>query len=308
MGRPNPVLLSLALSLAPVASIADEPPWLVGEFGGRAVAGSYILVLDVSPPAIRRIDRRTLRARTTPLSVGAGTLDPYGIAAHGDGTLSALSDKGRILLRFSAATGERLETKKLLLPSQGVTSLWGWIGVIPIRLRAGEPLLLQDSDVGPRPFSSIVSRSGANPTAHLIANLLRCGSGTGDAVPCWFLAGPPEVALVQRDGRTSRISVPSFAPVAPRSTPLRDPGAGFVYPVRDVFLEPGGLWVLSNQEGDRTPLEEGAVRGRHVALVREGRTRRIVELDREARAILDAGRGRIVMLYADRSIGAVAVP
>jgi hypothetical protein len=106
----------------------------------------------------------------------------------------------------------------------------------------------------------------------------------------------------------TRISVPSFARAAPRPALRRDPGSGFVYPVRDVFLEPGGLWVLSNQEGMRTPLEEGAVRARHVGVVREGRTRRVVALDREARAILDAGAGRLVLLYADGSIGAVSVP
>ena len=308
MARPYPVFLSLALCVAPAASIAGEPPRLVGEFGGRAVAGSYVLVLDVAPPAVRRIDRRTLRARTTPLSVGGGTLDPYGIAALGDGTLWALSDKGRILVRFSTTTGERLEERKLLEPGQGVTSLWNRIGVIAIRLRAGEPLLLAAEEDGLRPFSPILSRSGADVTAHLIGNLLRCGSGTGDAVPCWFLAGPPEVSLVRRDGSATRISIPSFARAATRPALRRDPGAGFVYPVRDAFLEPGGLWVLSNQEGDRTPLEEGAVRGRHVGFVREGRTRRVVALDREARAILDAGERRLVLLYADGSIGAVAVP
>jgi hypothetical protein len=302
------VILSLALSVASASSTAGEPPRLVGEFGGRAVAGSYILVLDVAPPAVWRIDRRTLRARTTPLSVGTGTLDPYGIAAHEDGTLWALSDKGRILVRFSATTGERLEKRKLLEPGQGVTRLWDRLGVIAIRLLAGEPLLLAAEEDGLRPFSPILSRSGADVTAHLIGNLLRCGSGTGDAVPCWFLAGPPEVAIVQRDGSVTRISVPSFARAAPRPALRRDPGSGFVYPVRDVFLEPGGLWVLSNQEGMRTPLEEGAVRARHVGVVREGRTRRVVALDREARAILDAGAGRLVLLYADGSIGAVSVP
>jgi hypothetical protein len=85
------------------------------------------------------------------------------------------------------------------------------------------------------------------------------------------------------------------------------PGSEFVYPVRDAFLEPSGLWILSNQEGDRTPLEDGAVRGRHVSLVREGRTRRTIPLRREARAILDAEGSRVLILYADGSMGSVAV-
>ncbi|HZI67071.1 MAG TPA: hypothetical protein VFF17_10950 [Thermoanaerobaculia bacterium] len=301
------MILSLALCVLPAASTAGEPPRLVGEFGGRAVSGSDILVLDLAPPAIRLVDRRTLTVRTTPLSGGGGRLDPYGIAAHRDGTVSALADRGRTLVRLSAATGERLESRRLPEPGQGVTSFWDRLGLIAIRLRAGEPLLLEQAGERFRPFSTILSRSGATPAAHLIGNLLRCGSGTEGALPCWFLAGPPDVALVHRDGSVTRIRVPTFAPAVARKAAGWDPGAAFVYPVRDAFLEPGGLWVLSNQEGDRTPLEEGAVRARHVAHVREGRTLQVIALDREGRAILDAGPGRLVMLYADRSIGAVSV-
>ena len=305
--RTNPVILSLALSVGAAASIADEPPRLVGEFGGRAVVGHEVLVLDVEPPAIRRIDRRTLAVRTIPLSGSERAPDPYGIAPDGSGSLWVLADKGRSLLRFSAATGRELEKRKLVLPGQGVVPLWGRVGVIAIRLRAREPLLVEAGPDGNRPFSPIRSRSAADPTAHLIANLLRCGLGTADPVPCWFLAGEPDVALVRRDGNVKRVAVPSFVRPRRGRPPDGVPGAEFVYPVRDAFPSTRGLWVLSNQEGDRTPLEEEAVRGRHVTLVREGRPPRVVTLDREARAILDADASRLLLLYADGSVEAVAV-
>ena len=301
------MLLSVALGIVPPSPTAGEPPRLVGEFGGRAVVGRDILLLDLAPPAIRLVDRWSLRDRTTPLAGGPERLDPYGIAAHGDGTVSALADRGRSLVRFSPATGEKLESRRLPEPGQGVTGLWNRLAVVAIRLRGGEPLLLAEEREGFRPFSPILSRPGANPAAHLIGNLLRCGSGTAEAIPCWFLAGPPEVVLVRRNGTVNRVPVPSFAPALPRAARGGDPGAGFVYPVRDAFLEPSGLWVLSNQEGERTPLEEGAVRSRHVARVHAGRARQVVALDREARAILDAGSGRLVMLYADGSFGSVVV-
>lgn len=303
------MILSVGLCLAPASSIADEPPRLVGEFGGRAVAGNDVVVLDLAPPAIRRLDRRSLRVRTTPLAAGPVRLDPYGIATRSDGTFSVLADKGRCLVRFSAVTGERVETRKLAEPAQGVTTLWngGPIGLVPIRLRPGEPMLLADLETGSRPISSIVSRSAPGPTSLLIANLVRCGSGDGDSLPCWFLAGPPEVDLVRRDGTVAKILVPSLAAIR-RGDDRADPGAGFVYPVRDAFFETGRLWILTNQEGDRTPLEEGAVRARHVALVREGRHRGLITLDREARAILDARADRLVLLYADGSIDVVRVP
>jgi hypothetical protein len=303
------VILSLSLGLAPASSIADEPPRLVGAFGGRTVAGTDIVVLDLSAPAIRRIDRRSLRVRTTPLAPGGARLDPYGIATRDDRSLLVLADKGRNLVRFSALTGEKLETRQLPEPAQGVTTLWNGraVGVVPIRLRSGEPMLLAVSESGLRPFSSIVSRSQAGAAAHLVANLLRCGSGDGESLPCWFLAGPPEVALVRRDGAVARLAVPSLAVERPERAPSSDPAAGFSYPVRDALVEAGRLWVLTNQEGDRTPLEAGAVRARHIAVVREGRPRSWIPLGREARAILDATEGRLVLLYADGSMGSVAV-
>jgi hypothetical protein len=303
------VILSLGLCLAPAPSIADEPPRLVGEYGGRAVAGGETVVLDVAGPAIRRIDRQSLRFRTTPLAAGSVRLDPYGIAVRNDRTVAVLSDRGRNLVRFSAVTGERLEIRKLAEPAQGVTTLWSGqaIGIVPIRLRSGEPMLLAEAEPGWRPVSSITSRSGAGATAHLIANLLRCGSGDGESLPCWFLAGPAEVRLVRRDGTAARVVVPSLALADPGRAPRADPGAGFVYPVRDALLETGRLWILTNQEGDRTPLEPGAVRARHVAVVQQGRSRAWIPLGREARAILDAREDRVVLLYSDGSIGAVAV-
>jgi hypothetical protein len=77
--------------------------------------------------------------------------------------------------------------------------------------------------------------------------------------------------------------------------------------VRDAFLlESGALWVLSNQEGDRTPLEEGSLRGRHAALVRPGRPHRVVLIPSEARAILDATEQSLVVLFADGLIARVA--
>jgi len=78
--------------------------------------------------------------------------------------------------------------------------------------------------------------------------------------------------------------------------------------VRDAFASEDGVWVLSNQEGERTPLEAGARRGRHVVLLREGRPNRIARLDREARAILDATRQGLVMLFADGSVSRVPAP
>ena len=285
---------------------ADGPDGPVGDFGGRSIDATEIRILDVSAPAIRFIDRGTLRSSALRLSDSDVSLDPYGIAATGDGTLWVLGGKGRFLLRFSEKNGALLERRPLTQPGQGVLATWGRLGLIAVRLRPDESLLLRQAGGGFLPFSALASRRADGVTAALICNLFRCGSGTADAIPCWFTAGAPEIRMLGRDGSVRPVAVPSFARLS-RAT-SRDPGRAFVYPVRDAFASEDGLWVLSNQEGDRTPLEAGAQRGHHVVLLREGRPNRVARLDREARAILDATPRGLVLLFADGSVSRVPAP
>jgi hypothetical protein len=267
-----------------------------------------VRVFDASIPAVHRIDRMNL-ARTVQRLVGADVpLDPYGIALPGDGTVWTLADKGRFVFRFSEATGERVEKRRLPEPCQGVTTFWNRAAFFAVRLRAGERVLLRSDGGALWPFSPLVSRSAPGLEQHLIANLVKCGSGNRNGIPCWFLAGDPDVLIVDRTGSLTTVSVPTYALPSATRDAGRDPGASFTYPVRDAFLLDGGaLWVLANQEGDRTPLEDGARRGRHAALVRAGRAERTVTLSTEARAILDASELGLLLLFADGSIARVSV-
>jgi hypothetical protein len=284
-------------------SIAGGPDGPVGDFGGRSIEADQIQIADLSVPEIRTIDRATLRSSAHRLHGLDAPLDPYGIATTGDGTLWMLAGKGRFLVRFSESTGGLIEKRILAEPGQGIASLGGRVAIVPVRVRSGEPMLLRAAGSEFVRFSSLVSRSAAGVTAALLRNLFRCGSGTEDAVPCWFsaaAAGAAEVFLVSPDGGVRTVLVPSFA--VPARGPGREPGNDFNFPVRDVFAAGDNFWVLSNQEGDRSPLDAGARRGRHVALVREGRPPRIAGLDREARAILDAGPQGLVLLHVDGTI------
>jgi hypothetical protein len=291
---------------ASIPVIADGPVGPVGDFGGRSIDAGEIRILDLSIPAVRLIDRATLRSSTRRLSASDVPLDPYGIAATGDGTVWVLGGKGRFLLRFSENTGALLERRLLMEPGQGVLALWGRVGLVAVRLRPDESLLLRLEAREFFRFSGLASRTAPGITAALIRNLFRCGSGTADAIPCWFTAGAAEILLLGRDGAVRPVAVPSFA--QPALAAGRDPGGAFTYPVRDAFASEEGLWVLSNQEGDRTPLDAGARRGRHVVLLREGRPNRVARLGREARAILDARPGSLVLLFADGSVSRVAAP
>jgi hypothetical protein len=297
---------SLFAVLTVSAAIADGPPGPVGEYGGRSIGENEILILEVSPPALRRVDRRTLSSTVRLFSDVDSPVDPYGFALPADGTVWVLADKGRYLFRFSETTGERIEKRRLSEPCQGIATFWNHAGFVAVRLRPNERLLLRAENGALRPFSRLVSRSAARLPEHLIANLLKCGSGTKSAIPCWFLAGAPEILLLDPSGGIRTVEVPSLALPSRMRQGSHDPGTAFTYPVRDALLLDGDrMWVLTNQEGDRTPLEDGAMRGRHVAFVRAGNSERVIPLDREARAILDASERSVVLLFADGSVGRV---
>ena len=300
-------LLALSVTLLSALPLAGGSSGPVGEYGGHWVGGDEIRVLDASAPSvIRRIHRATLATTIQPLNGADVPLDPYGLALPGDGTIWVLADRGRFVFRFSEATGERVEKRRMPEPCQAITTLWNRAGLFAIRLRAEERLLLREVDGRFRPFSSLVSRAADNPTEQLIANLVKCGTGSGSELPCWFVAGEPRVLILDRRGSVRPIAVPSFARQS--GTPAETvPGAGFTYPVRDAFLvDRDSIWVLGNQEGDRTPLEDGAIRGRHVSLVRHGRAEKTVSLPREARAILDAASDGLVILFANGEIERIA--
>ncbi len=296
------------MSAASLPLLADGPLRPVGDYGGRSITATEIRILDVSVPAILRIDRTSLRSSISPLSGADVPLDPYGFAQPGDGTFWVLGGRGRFVFRFSEKTGELVQTRSLSDPGQGIAALWDRVGIVAVRIRPGERLLLRLQDGAFVPFSSLRSRTAPDITARLIRNLLRSGSGTSSEIPLWYTAGPAEVFLLGRTGRTRSISVPTFAMPSQSSAQDSEPGAAFTYPVRDAFLREDGLWILSNQEGDRTPLESGASRARHAVLLRTGRPNRVVPLDREARALLDVDPRSLVVLFADGVVSRIALP
>ena len=301
-------LLGFSTSAAVLPLLADGPLRPVGDYGGRSITATEIRVLDVSIPAIFRIDRVSLRFAALQLSGADVPLDPYGFAEPGDGTFWILAGRGRFVFRFSETSGELVDKRTLSDPGQGIATLWDRVGLIAVRIRPGERLLLRRESSGFFPFSALLSRPAPGITAQLIRNLLRCGSGTGRAIPVWYTAGAAEVLLLGRDGRIRSIPVPSFASPPDSSEANAEPEGTFTYPVRDAFLGKHGLSVLSNQEGGRTPLESGASRGRHAVLLRDGRPNRVVPLDREARALLDVDEQSLVVLFADGVVSRVKLP
>jgi hypothetical protein len=301
-------LVCLSMSRASSPPLADGPLRPVGDYGGRSITATEIRILDVSVPAILRIDRTSLKSSLLPLSGADAPLDPYGFAEPGDGTFWVLGGRGRFVFRFSEKTGELVETRSLPDPGQGIATLWDRVGIVAVRIQPGERLLLRLENGAFVPFSSLLSRPAPELAARLIRNLLRSGSGTWNEIPLWYTAGPARVFLLGRQGRTRSIPVPTFATPPQSSAEDREPGVTFTYPIRDALLREDGLWILSNQEGNRTPLESGVSRARHAVLLRAGRPNRVVPLDREARALLDVDPRGLVVLFADGVVSRVALP
>jgi len=296
-------MASSAVHAAPPA----EGPALITGYGGRVSASAGTAILDLgSRPRVLRFPRDVAAGGELFLTGADVLLDPYGLAVPGDGTIWTLGDKGRALLRFGQEDGRLVEKRRLPSPCQTIAGAGTRVFFALIRIGGREPLLGRADNGGFRPFSDLVSRGAPDRLSAAVRNLFRCGSGVGDETPCWFMAGPPEVFLIGPDGRVRRVAAPDFVEEAPAADSA-DPAARYSYPIRDVFLLQDSFWVLSNQEGAKIPGQEGAVRGRHAVLVRAGRSRRVVSLEREARAILLAGERTLTLLYANGAIESLKV-
>jgi hypothetical protein len=298
------------------ASIAQGqvPPAPVVEFGGRATVGERVFVLDAGSGLSRvwAIDPATLLATERLLRPGSRSITTYGLIVEPNGDARVLADKGRRILRFPAGSETADQDQALASPSSGIWRLGSRTILNPIQLGTESRLLVELSGGELRRFGSLTPRAGTSLQTRLVANIMRCAPESGGELPCWHMAGKGEVFFLKEDGRMRRVSVATMAG-PPR--PPRDPGnpdevvLSWTYPIRDVQLLPGGdFWILTNQEGPIPPSEPGGIRGRHALLIRsrDGATLRTVELPREAKALLHATPGDLVLLFSDGSIEKLA--
>lgn len=277
--------------------------WIVREYGGKARIGQSVYLLDIVRPSPRvlHVDLSSGVARATELKLTAdAVLAPYGLARSVDGSLWALGDKGRLLLRFDGKTGNTISVRPPPDPSQGIWSLKGAILLSPIIREAGKPILTAGDGGAFRAFTSLRSRKAPDLVSMAIANLFGCGSGLLPELPCWWRAGDPELLIINAEGEVRRLEAPRFPADAPAS---EGPVSGWRHPVRDIFLlSSDSFWLLSDQEGSERPWEDGAVRSRHLLLVGPSGPERVLSLPQEGRAILDADRQGVLLLNADGTV------
>ncbi len=285
---------SLGTGVAPVP---------VHHFGGRAVLGSSAFVLDLDPAgtAILFFEGAELR-KVLRLGIGKIKIEPYGIALDSDRRFHILGNRGRVEVTVDMETGSVIRVADLEFVCLGIWNAGHEILMAPLRSDAGESVLVRAGLGRLHGFSSLTSRSGQTLVDNAIVNLFFCGGGGASRLSCWWGAGEVEAGVFVLDGsgKERRIAVPSLAIRGAAST-SKGLGSGFVFPVRDAFfVDEDVLWVLTNQEGALTPVEPGAVRARH--LFRVGSPAATIPLVREGRAIVQARRTQVTVLYADGSL------
>lgn len=279
-------------------------------FGGRTrhAGRAYVLDLGGSGPRIVAVGSSGQQS-SLKLDAGRRDLLPNGLARSAEGVFWILAEKGRTLVGFDATLGTRAAVKQLPERCQGVWDLAARIVVAPFRVEASEPILLKDMGAAFAPVPDLSTRRGKDPIHQSLLNMFTCGSGAAEDLPCWWIAEEPQIFVFNRAGGVSKLEGRSLArpPAAKGAQP--NPAASLVYPVRDVFLLPGGsYWILLNQEGETPPLEEGAVRGRHLIRVSPPAADVMLPLSGLGKVILDADASSALILADDGKFERVRVP
>jgi hypothetical protein len=282
-------------------------PVPIHHFGGRAVQSSsaFVLDLDSGSGAILVFQGSELH-QVLKLATGKLNIEPYGIALDVDGRFHVLGNRGRVEVTIDRETGSVVNVTDLEVACQGISNVGPDILLAPLRTDVGQSVLVRVGLGRLHPFGTLTSRLGRTPVETAITNLFLCGGGQRARVTCWWGAGEAAVFVLDESGRERQMAVPSLAMEDARST-SKGLGAGFVFPVRDgFFVDENTLWVLTNQEGALTPADAGAVRSRH--LFRVGSHAGTIPLVREGRAILQASRTQVTVLYADGTLETLSSP
>jgi len=270
--------------------------------GGRADAGDSALVLAGGLDLVR-IDFEARRSARVHLALDPGE-SCWGLARLKDGTLwtlkgrhtlARLDDTGRLAAEIALATphfdvfaaGDRLVFQEAAFvaprPALAVADAAG------VSRRAW-------SDITTRPFDRLARASAA------ALNMLACGATRTGERACWF---PDEAAvfLLNDEGKTRRLELDGLTTVSPETLLTSDNPAR---PVRDAFVTPGGLWVLST--GAPPPAQADVSGGWTLArYVPHGEPHGQARLSEAARLIFRANDDRVLLLTASGHVGEVHV-
>jgi hypothetical protein len=300
----------LCLTLAAGDSTAI-PPLSVRELAGRVFVGGETYFLESGPNGSRLVrfaaDGRLLGAVV--LSPGSTRLDSAGLAMSSDGLLWALGDKGTVLIGFDPVRGAPLDVRPLPIRGIAVWSVEGQVMAASFALRGGQPFLYRMTDTGFESCGALRSRVVNAQFDGPLLSMFACGASKTPVLPCWWLAGDAAIVSLRRSCASKTTAVPSLVVARTNAQRGSDPIERFDYPIRDIFsLDDHHAWLLTNQEGSRSPASENSVAGRHALLIADGRLDRSVPLRQRASFIIGGDLRSVVVLYTDGTIERIILP
>jgi hypothetical protein len=215
-----------------------SPPRLVGDqvIVGRSACGGATWLLT-EQPALVRVSIAARQVTVHPVRGLRSDERPWGLVCLPDGTLWTLTAPG--LLARLASDG--LLAERIPLPYKSL-ALFGSADRLlfqPTPYATGRPAL-RAARIGTfaaaGPWPGPLTQAADTPADQMIANLLNCGIGSGDYLPCWFAA---HRRITISDGTLEHVRTLHVRPD-------RFPAVDAATPVRDVALAGmSRVWILT---------------------------------------------------------------
>jgi hypothetical protein len=201
---------------------------------GRAIcAGTSWLLTET--PALVEVSPASRTVVVHPVRGLEASDNVWGLACLGDNSLWTLASP-RALVRLDR-WGTVQERAAVDLPSIGLFGAGDRLLVQQLPIAPGAPLLLSTLPHRPRTIRTwpgLVARTGSSRERQIARNLVNCGVGIGQIVPCWLVE---EASVSVSDGTTVRLLRPPL---------LKVPATDSAAPIWDfALIGPDRYWLLA---------------------------------------------------------------
>lgn len=259
---------------------------------GRTVCGGITWLLNQKKQLVAiGIEQRRISVQA--IAGFRSEEDPWGLACLSDGSLWTLASARTLAGIRSHAVTDRtsLPLPRFALFATGDHLLYAEMPVV-----VGKPVLATGRASPPfaqRPWVGLLGRTAPSSVGQLTKNLIGCGIGVGEQIPCWFA---DENLISIGDGTAQTV----------RRAPISNsPGVDPTLPIRDVALAgPDRVWVLARAARGIAGTQPG---GRLIATDRLGTASQGVDLRPAARLILAATETTCWLLTIDGMLMEVSV-
>ncbi len=214
---------------------------------------------------------------------------PWGLACLDDGSVWALANPRTLVQLTGGRVSERIA---LALPRTALFGAGDRVLFQQLPVVATTAALMTSPPKDPaalRSWPGLVARRRPSRDEEVVDNLVNCGIGADETLPCWFI---DERQIVASNGGTAR-TIDAGRLLPPATTAIHD-----------VALTRHGLWIL----GRGTGADTGRLSGTSLNLVDEASGAHVaLNLTPAARLLLAASETSCLLLTVDETIMEVAV-